>query len=672
MRLSLVDNLLFARRGGETVYDLQPHLGLLSLIAVAQLAGHRCQLIDPKLELHAGRLQLDDTLYRRIAHTILESDPDVVGLTSLGCNFVCTVKVARYLKLEAPSIPIVLGGPHATILDQTILGRFPEFDYIVRHEGEELLLPLLDAIEARALPVNVPGVTYRVDGAVVTNPGATSIDDLDLLPLADYSHYPIRELQLANLRVEAGRGCPYECTFCSTSTFFGRRYRLKSVDRLVSELDNLNRQFGISSFSLTHDLFTVNKAKVREFCNVVRTRNFEWSCSARTDCVDPELLATMRAAGCTAIYYGMETGSARMQHLVRKKLKLAGADPIIDATLQLGIATTVSFITGYPYETEADQNETLDLMGRYYRHDSTALNVQLHLLTPEPGTELMRDGAAELLYDGHISDFNFPTLETDDEDILRTEPGIFVNHHYFPTPIERRRNIFMTDIVPRVQCLGFPILSQIVARFGGRLSAFLENLMRWEPDDASVADYYELLTRFFDAGFGRTDPLSAVVRYATSGARLLEKTCHSVGPGALQSVGRFRLSPTAALLRDMPDVPAMIDGINTARSSGRTELLPPTTGERGDWLICVDQRGKRSLRNFRLTPVAAELVAFLSMPRTAAECRDRLSVKQPADDVDDFLAQLSREGLLEFVPAFLPGARSVARPFEVSVMTGDD
>src|SRR5262249_2468707 len=111
-------------------------------------------------------------------------------------------------------------------------------------------------------------------------------------------HYPIRELGLTTLSVEAGRGCPFQCTFCSTASFFGRKYRLKSPEKLCEELDFLHAEYGLGHFSLTHDLFTVDRRKVIAFCREVAGRGYSWDCSARTDCVDEELLALMSEAGC--------------------------------------------------------------------------------------------------------------------------------------------------------------------------------------------------------------------------------------------------------------------------------------------------------------------------------------------------------------------------------------
>src|SRR5262249_28718355 len=195
-----------------------------------------------------------------------------------------TLKIADYLKRFDPDLPIILGGPHATVLDHVIIKRFRQFDVIVRNEAELKLLPLLDALPSGQLD-QVPGITFFRRSHVVVNPGEPIIEDLDALPIGAYHRYPIKELNLNWLRVDAGRGCPFKCTFCSTASFFGRRYRLKSAERLVSELDYLRAEFGVSTFSLTHDLFTVNRKKVAEFCQKVAGKGFIWKCSARMDCV---------------------------------------------------------------------------------------------------------------------------------------------------------------------------------------------------------------------------------------------------------------------------------------------------------------------------------------------------------------------------------------------------
>src|SRR5262249_8992500 len=120
--------------------------------------------------------------------------------------------------------------------------------------------------------------------------------------------------------LELGRGCPFSCTFCSTNDFFRRRFRLKSPAHMIAEMRRVKETYGIDSFELVHDMFTVDRKRVVEFCEalIASQEEFTWGCSARTDCVDEELIAFMARAGCRGIFFGIETGSRRMQRIIDK------------------------------------------------------------------------------------------------------------------------------------------------------------------------------------------------------------------------------------------------------------------------------------------------------------------------------------------------------------------
>jgi radical SAM superfamily enzyme YgiQ (UPF0313 family) len=454
MRVTFVDNLLLARTGDRASVDLQPHLGLIALIAVLRERGHDARLFDPKVPLAKRELSLESHFYAALADRIVAGEPDVVGFTSLGCNFLCTLKIARHVRRLLPAAAILLGGPHATILDREILKRYPEFDAIARGEADLTIGPFIEALGGRHAIDTVDGVTYRKHGEAVRTRDGAPVLDLDALPFPAYDAYPVVELGLTRLRVDAGRGCPFSCTFCSTASFFGRRYRLKSAQRLVSELRRLEEAYGIHSFSLSHDLFTVNKEKVRAFCRAVQPYGYTWDCSARMDCVDGGLLAEMRESGCSGIYYGVETGSARMQRVVDKHLDLDLYHPTLAATIRAGMDATVSFITGYPEETTADQDETLELIGETIAQYPYAVDVQLHVIMPEPGTALLAAHAAELAYDGVATEFGFPILEPDDEELLRADLDVFVCHWYYRSGTERADTLDLAQAYVMLSSLG--------------------------------------------------------------------------------------------------------------------------------------------------------------------------------------------------------------------------
>lgn len=513
MKIVLVDNLLLKRENDREQFIMQPHLGLISLIAILENEGYEAVLYDPKIDLTNGNLLLDDTLYKEIARTISVFKPDMVGFTSLGCNFICTLKIARYLKAEQPALPILLGGPHATVLDQEILQTFNEFDVIVRNEAEHTIIPVIKGLLNGNLS-QVPGITFRKNGKVVQNKGLTIIEDLDTLPFPAYHAYPIEHYQLQSLRVEAGRGCPFSCTFCSTATFFGRSYRLKPAPKLLQELDFLNEKYAIENFGLTHDLFTVNRHKILAFCELMKHRNYTWRCSARMDCVDEELLTNMKEAGCVSIYYGIETGSQRMQRISKKKLDLTLFYEGLHQTLRLGISPTLSFIIGYPEETTEDANDTLDMISKCWFIDTPVeMSLQLHLLTPEPGTALHEQYKRNMGFDDYISDFNFPTLEADDADIMKRYPDIFMNHHYYKTLLPRHFFVVSVSLFEVLLSLGKTITRYILSFFEKKLSVLTHAVSEWAEQMAVKSIHPANFLLYMTQTFSEKHVLVSLLRY---------------------------------------------------------------------------------------------------------------------------------------------------------------
>lgn len=567
MLVIFVDNLLYEGSPAAPRFDLQPHLGLLSLVAVARAAGHEAAVYDPKYDLIQGRLRLDASLYAAMAERILAGAPSAVGFTALGCNFHCVANVAAHVKRLRPEVPVLLGGPHATILHAEILARFAAFDVVVRSEAEATIVPLLERLGARELG-DLPGISYRTSGGEVrANPDSPLVADLDGLPVPAYDCYPLAELGLRTIRVEAGRGCPFSCTFCSTASFFGRSYRLKSAARLLAEMDALHRTYGYTDFKLNHDLFTVNRKKVVEFCEAMLDRRYTWGCSARVDCVDPELLDLMWRAGCRNVYFGIEAGSARMQAVSRKRLDLSLVEPTLDVTARLGMRTTTSFITGYPEEERDDQAATLDLAARYACRPDGTTTSQLHLLTPEPGTQLMAQYGDRLRYDGYVSDFNFPQLDPGDDALIACHPLVFGNHHYFPSVLPRHRHVFVSSAWLALHAVGPAVLGYTLRAFGGRLSSFVEAALVWyadtEPRAWSVGP--NDLTAFLAARLGARHNLVSLFRYAVA-AYEARQAAAPLPPQARAGPSDPRdavlaLAPGVAVLRDIHDCTELLERI---------------------------------------------------------------------------------------------------------------
>lgn len=662
MRLVFVDNLLVPERGDLASLDVQPHLGLISLGAVAEAAGHSVEVFDPKWHIRFGDLDYDAGLYPRAARRIADHRPDAVGFTTLGCSFIFTLNVARHLRRLLPGVPLLLGGPHATILHRQILSAFGEFDVVVRYEAEETLLPVLDALGGDRGLEGIPGVSWRSNGEVVANPGEPSVLDLDSLPIPSYERYPIGELGLDNLRVDAGRGCPFHCTFCSTASFFGRNYRLKSPERLVRELDTLHARWGFTDFKLNHDLFTVSRKKVLAFCEAVAGRGYTWGVSARVDCVDEELLETMWEAGCRGIYFGIETGSRRMQKVVQKRLDLDLLEPTLDVTERLGMRTIVSFITGYPEELPEDQDATLDLLGGCFRRDRELFTTQLHMLTPEPGTRYYAALGGELRYDGYLTDFNAALLAEGDEATVTAHPEIFVTYHHYPTEMPREDHVFAVDAYRILRKAGHTILTYAFKLYEGRFSVLIGRLREWarrhgrgEPVDVP------LVLDFLAAEHGEAHHLVSLFRYAlvTEAARKVAPSVPDPGSAdaRLDPARPYRLGSGVYLFRRLHDCAILIDRIGRL-SNGRL-LEDAETGEPGCFMVVGRGTRDGAMDNYALPP---ETHAVLSLFERPCSYRDVCRLLAPLTGGEapepEFFESLIGQGIL--VPAAAPPAAAAA------------
>jgi len=569
MRLTLVDNLVLPAERDLHLLDVHPHLGLLSLAAVAVADGHQVTIYDPKRQVRNGDLPYDETLYEAAADRILIGQPDVVGFTTLGCSFLFALGVGRIIKRRAPELPLLLGGPHATMLARPILERYTAFDVVVRHEAEETLPAVLAGLATMKF-VDVPGVSWRTRGGVKETPGSPRIENLDTLPALDYELYPMQDLGLTLIRVEAGRGCPFACTFCSTATFFQRRHRLKSPARLVSEMDTLRKLYNPQEFKLDHDLFTVNRDKVLAFCDAVGDRGHKWRVSARIDCVDRELLEEMAAAGCIGLYFGVETGSRRMQKISKKRLDLDLVAATLDLCEHLGIESTTSFITGYPEEEEQDQLETLNMLGGCFSRPSRACIPQLHILTPEPGTSLFDQFGDQLKFDGYATPFNAQLMRAEDQQEVLREPTIFSSYYYYPASLQRQTHIAVVETVDLLRKLDRRVLAALISRHQGRFADLVHGLISLAPDSVlgSIPGFGEV-ERYVRHLLGDEDPLTSAVRYslfAHCQAVPTVSTPHE-SVTVLDPHGTYRLAGGAKILHDVHDCAQVMPWLEKADNS---------------------------------------------------------------------------------------------------------
>lgn len=450
MDVMLIDNLFVEHGPAGPNTTFYPHLGLLSVAAELTEAGLTAGIFDPKMEysvfVEGGATgDFDATLI----NAILSHAPKLVGFTAYGLNFHHVTVWVRKLRRQAPELKIALGGPHVSMMADQIVDFLPEVDLLVVGECEDRVAEVMEACLEGRPPRQ--GLARIRNQALVSEAGpqrkmaACKLPDLSL-----YVNAPPLDMGRLAFPLEAGRGCPYECTFCSTSQYFGRNYRVRSPEELVGDIRELRNRLSITNFDLTHDLFGLRKNFVREFCDQVRPLEVTWQCSMRPDQLSQEMVDMLVSAGCTDVYLGFETGSPTLQSSIKKRLDLVQSESAAQRLLDAGMGVTCSFITGFPDESQIDLECTLDLAGRLLQMSTGKLIVQLHLLAPEQGSELGQHSVGVLRFDGIGPDLH-PVARPE---LVKSHPCIFANHFYLDSIAGRalhvQASVFVMQVLPAI------------------------------------------------------------------------------------------------------------------------------------------------------------------------------------------------------------------------------
>ena len=220
-------------------------LGLLSLAANLRVHGNVVKIYEPTVRL------FNQADYKQAAADILKNKFDIIGFSTWCITYPASLLIAKEIKLVAPEIPIIFGGPQASVLAEKTLKTFPFIDFILSGEAD-ITFPLFitELTKSDANLSLTAGLSYRTEhGQIKNNQLNGAITNLNSLPIPAYDLVP----ETKWIKLDVGRGCPFQCTFCSTNEFFSKEYRIKSADRIIDEMIRAYRLKKIKSFSFAHD-----------------------------------------------------------------------------------------------------------------------------------------------------------------------------------------------------------------------------------------------------------------------------------------------------------------------------------------------------------------------------------------------------------------------------------
>ncbi|RPI11138.1 MAG: radical SAM protein, partial [Acidobacteriales bacterium] len=359
---------------------------------------------------------------------------DVIGVTSTTLLYNSAKTIMETAREVHPNAITMIGGSHVSFWDENALNETKALDVIVRKEGENTFLELLQRIEAQKSYSNVLGTTVRTKEGIVRNQDRPFLHDLDSLPSPAYHLLPLESYHRMGktiFPIVTSRGCVQWCDFCSTVRMFGRGYRVRSPKKVVDDMEALHNKYGESQFTFYDDAFTINRNHTLEMCADIKARGLdvEWDCETRVDAVDKELLEKMADAGCITIWFGVESGSEKMLDKMHKKINREQVRSAFKLAQKAGMMTIASAVIGFPGETEETAWETIDFINSLNPDD-----IGCYIATPYPGTPMYD----EVVKNGwlRVTDFNkydtaTPTFETPELSMERLREIKYKAHQKF-------------------------------------------------------------------------------------------------------------------------------------------------------------------------------------------------------------------------------------------------
>ncbi len=383
-------------------YVHSPPLGIMTLSAYLK---ERILEINIKIV----DLSMNDTSFKNI---VSQFNPDIVGLSITSPEHNEMLKMANTIKDLNSNIICIAGGPHPTAFYDEVL-ECNNIDFAVIGEGEETLYNLVKNWIAGKDLKNILGMAYRTHEQTIIFNGHRDPVNINTLPIPDWKSINITEYtkRLSFTVINAGkrpvpiftsRGCPYHCVYCHS--IFGKKFRFRTPESVIDEIKYLVNVHNVDEIMIYDDIFNLDRKRVKTICNLIISNNIKIKISfpnaIRGDLLDEEVIELLKRAGVYILTIAIETGSERLQKLVKKNINLPKIQKIIDIAYEKDIALKAFFMIGFPTETKEEIEKTIKI----------ALNkkitfIGIFIVTPQKNCELYK--MVEKYYPDYKPSFNY-------------------------------------------------------------------------------------------------------------------------------------------------------------------------------------------------------------------------------------------------------------------------
>lgn len=373
-------------------YGNQPPLGIGYIASVLLKLGHTVSVVDAPALGYS-----DDEVIREI----IQFGSDAIGISALTASADSAYSLSVKIKKKI-NTPIIVGGPHSISFPEKSLKDCPAIDISVYSEGELVIRNLIPCMENKADLSKVKGICFRDEkGGVVRTPPEEIIENLDVLPspawqlydLSIYRPLPHQYKALPMAPFVTSRGCFWrKCTYCYQAGRLGSKFRRYSPARVVEEMENLYRDFGVREIMFWDDVFAMSINWIERFCSLLKEKdiNIPWSCYGRVDTISRKMLQIMKGAGCWSIFYGYESGNQDLLDKIKKGITLEQSVNATRWAHETGMETRGSFMLALPGETPEKGRKTVQ-----FAVELDPTYAQFLPTHPEYGTELYQQALEE-------------------------------------------------------------------------------------------------------------------------------------------------------------------------------------------------------------------------------------------------------------------------------------
>ena len=332
-------------------------LGLMAIGTYLKRIGHDVKIFNRSMQSVSLNSLYNDFL------------PDIIGVTVISTRMLKdAIEVSKFFKKKG--VPVAWGGIFASGIPDVIL-KEDFVDYVSFGEGEKTWEDLLETIEHQKDLSSVLGLAYKENGQFVINqkrefllPGEIAQIDYSLIDVDEYTNDYGEDIGRKMIWLYTAKGCPFQCTFCYNKAFNDCKYRRRPTESYMQEIKYLIEKTSVDSIFFADEIWCYSKKDLYSRCDEIKKSgiNFTWGCFMNIGLLDREDYEYMYACGCRLIYFGIESGSQNILDRVKKPIKIDQAVAEIKNCFDSGILPFVSFIIGFPDETEEDLKKTAKML----------------------------------------------------------------------------------------------------------------------------------------------------------------------------------------------------------------------------------------------------------------------------------------------------------------------